>query len=323
MNAVELAASGALIGALVGLTGMGGGSLMTPLLVIAFGFSPTVAVGTDLVHGALFKTVGAIRHRTLGTVQARLSGWMLLGSAPMSLLGVATATALRHHYGNSASSVGGQILGGALVLGGLGMVAKSVTRYRDVGDAPFVLTRRDRIAAVAIGIVGGFVVGLTSVGSGVFFSLTMLMVFPLRSSKVVGTDVFHAAALLWVAGAGHLVAGNVDLGAVGWLLIGSVPGVLLGSHFTVRVPDRTLRAVLGLLLLESGIKLLDVPDIWLALPPALALAALGGRAARLSRAGRARGALRSRAPQLRPASGSPCPDEPPADPVARRASRSR
>ena len=275
MNIVELAASGLLVGALVGLTGMGGGSLMTPVLVFAFGFSPTVAVGTDLLHGAVFKTVGAIRHRTLGTVQARLSGWMFVGSAPTSLVGVAVATWLRHRYGAGVDSVTGRVLGGALVAGGLGMIAKGLVRYQDVGDAPFLLTRRDRLVAVVIGLVGGFAVGLTSVGSGVFFGLTMLLVFPLRSAKVVGTDVFHAAALLWVAGLGHLVAGNVDLSAVAWLLLGSIPGVLVGSQFTLRLPDRALRLALGLVLLASGERLLGAPTSLLAGAPAAILLGLG------------------------------------------------
>src|SRR6266545_2684791 len=107
----QLILSGLLVGVLVGMTGMGGGSLLTPLLVILFGFSPTVAVGTDLLHGAVFKSVGAARHRMLGTVSARLSGWMLVGSAPMSLLGVATATWLRHKYGDGAESLQRTILG--------------------------------------------------------------------------------------------------------------------------------------------------------------------------------------------------------------------
>src|SRR3954464_13016402 len=113
----QLALSGLLIGALVGTTGMGGGSLMTPLLVIAFGFDPAVAVGTDLVHGALFKSVGAIRHRALGTVQARLSGWMLMGSAPMSLVGVWVSDWMRDTYGAGAQSIQGRVLGVALLVG--------------------------------------------------------------------------------------------------------------------------------------------------------------------------------------------------------------
>jgi hypothetical protein len=251
--------SGFLVGALVGLTGMGGGSLMTPLLVIVFGFDPTTAIGTDILHGAIFKSVGAARHRRLGTVHARLSGWMFLASAPMSLVGVWAATRLEHAYGDSAESVMGRVLGVALLLGAAGLFAKSFVSYRERSDEPFLLTRRDKLAAVAIGFFGGFIVGLTSVGTGVFFGLTMLIVFPLRAAKIVGTDIFHAAALLWVAGFGHFIAGNVDMSAVGWLLIGSIPGVLLSSQFTLRMPERTLRAALASVLLLSGIKLLDFP----------------------------------------------------------------
>ena len=238
---------------------MGGGSLLTPLLVLLFGFNPSVAIGTDLLHGAVFKSVGAVRHRRLGNVQARLSGWMFLGSAPMSLVGVAVATWMKHRYGSGASSVQGTILGVALTIGGLGMLAKSLIRFRESPKEGFILTGRDRIAAVLIGLGGGFVVGLTSVGSGVFFGLTMLIVFPLRSAKVVGTDIFHAAALLWVAGFGHLVAGNVNLHAVAWLLVGSIPGVLLSSGFTVRLPDRLLRMMIGVVLAASGVRLLNQP----------------------------------------------------------------
>jgi uncharacterized membrane protein YfcA len=251
--------TGFLIGSLVGVTGMGGGSLMTPILVLMLGFSPSVAVGTDILHGAIFKSVGAVRHRRLGNVQGRLSGWMFLGSAPMSLLGVAAATWMKHRYGSSATSVQGIILGIALVVGGVGMSAKALVHFREHPEGPLVLTRRDRVAAVLIGLGGGFIVGLTSVGSGVFFGLTMLIVFPLRSAKVVGTDIFHAAALLWVAGFGHLVAGNVDMHAVAWLLIGSIPGVLLTSGLTLRIPDRMLRLCLSVVLMASGVKLVGLP----------------------------------------------------------------
>jgi len=250
--------TGFLIGALVGVTGMGGGSLMTPILVLLLGFSPSVAIGTDILHGAIFKSVGAVRHRRLGNVKGRLSGWMFLGSAPTSLLGVAAATWLKHHYGDRIGSVQSAILGGALLVGGLGLLTKALVRFREP-DGPFNMTRRDRVAAVLIGLGGGFIVGLTSVGSGVFFGLTLLVVFPMRSAKVVGTDIFHAAALLWVAGFGHLVAGNVDLHAVAWLLVGSIPGVLLSSGLTVRLPDRMLRVCLSIVLVASGVKLLGFP----------------------------------------------------------------
>jgi uncharacterized membrane protein YfcA len=256
----EFVLTGLLIGTLVGLTGMGGGSLMTPILVIVFGFKPTLAIGTDIAHGAIFKTIGAIRHRQLGNVQARLSGWMFLGSAPMSLLGVATGTWLEHRYGDSVDAVTGRVLGAALIFGGIGLFAKSFIRAKAItGDGFMQMTNRDRVAAVLIGLCGGFIVGLTSVGSGTFFGLTMLIVFPLRAHKVVGTDIFHAAALLYVAGLGHFVAGNVDMGVVGWLLLGSIPGVLIGSQWSVHLPEAMLRGALGTVLLLSGLKLVELP----------------------------------------------------------------
>ena len=128
--------------------------------------------------------------------------------------------------------------------------------------------------AVIIGAVFGFVVGLTSVGSGTFFGLVMVLVYPLTMAKIVGTDIFHAAALLWVAGIGHLVGGNVDLHATAWLLTGSIPGVLISSRFTVRLPDLVLRLALGTILLLSGIKLLDAPGAsWILLGGLIALGA--------------------------------------------------
>jgi uncharacterized protein len=257
--------TGLLIGTLVGMTGMGGGSLMTPILVIVFGFQPTLAVGTDILHGAIFKTVGAIRHRSLGTVHHKLSGWMFLGSAPFSLLGVAVATRIEDRYGDNATEVMGYILGGALLFGATGLVLKSVVKRDFVGDDEFDMVWRDRLAAIAIGIVGGFIVGLTSVGSGTFFGLTMLFVFSLSAHKVVGTDILHAAALLYVAGFGHFIAGNVDMHAVGWLLIGSIPGVLIGSHYSVRIPEAWLRLALADVLAISGLKLVQVPNLYLAI----------------------------------------------------------
>ena len=256
----ELTLTGALIGILVGLTGMGGGSLMTPILILVFDFKPTLAIGTDILHGAIFKSVGAVQHRRMGNVQARLSGWMFLGSAPMSLLGVWLAHSLEQRYGDDLESVMAQVLGGALLFGCAGLLAKTFARAKaSATDRAFVLTTRDRIAAVLIGVFGGFIVGLTSVGSGVFFGLTMLVVFPLRAHKVVGTDIFHAAALLYVAGVGHWVAGNVDIGAVGWLLLGSIPGVLLGGHMTLSIPDRPLRGILAAVLGLAGLRLLEIP----------------------------------------------------------------
>jgi uncharacterized protein len=259
--------TGLLIGGLVGLTGMGGGSLLTPILVIVFGFKPTYAVGTDILHGAIFKSFGALRHRRLGTVHARLTFWMFLGSGPMSLLGVALATHLKHVYGDSVQSVEAYAIGVALIVGGIGLIAKTfIKRGMQPDDAPFLLTNRDRWIAFAIGAVFGFVVGLTSVGSGTFFGLVMVLVYPLTVPKIVGTDIFHAAALLWVAGVGHLVAGNVDLHAMFWLLLGSIPGVLLTSQLTLKLPDRSLRLGLATVLILSGVKLVNTPGAdWIVL----------------------------------------------------------
>ena len=256
----ELSLTGLLIGLLVGLTGMGGGALLTPLLILFFGFKPTLAVGTDILHGAIFKTFGAVRHRRLGTVHARLTVWMLAASAPMSLLGVQIAEWLEKRNGEGADSISAKVVGAALILGGLGFLAKTfIHRGVQPDDAPFLLRRREHVIALALGAAGGFIVGLTSVGSGTFFALVMLLVFPLTAAKIVGTDIFHAAGLLWVAGISHLIHGNVDLAAMGWLLLGSIPGILVGSQLTVRLPDRGLRVGLATVLLLSGIKLVDVP----------------------------------------------------------------
>jgi len=255
----EFVLAGLLTGLLVGMTGMGGGSLMTPILVFLFGIPPATAIGTDIAHGAAFKTVGAVQHRRMGNVRARLAGWMLIGSAPTSLLGVWLATKLTERYGDGVEDVMAQVLGAALLFGCVGLVAKSLIQTRAIREGDWQLTNRDRFAAVVIGLFGGFIVGLTSVGSGVFFGLTLLVIFPLRAHKVVGTDIFHAAALLYVAGIGHWVAGNVDFGLLGWLLLGSIPGVLIGGRLTVSIPEHVLRLALAGVLGLAGLKLLDVP----------------------------------------------------------------
>ena len=250
----QLIIAGFAVGILVGMTGMGGGSLMTPMLILIFGFDPKTAVGTDIVHGALFKSFGAWRHRSLGNVHASLALWMLVGSGPLSLVGVTIASSL----GDGAASSMQKVVGAALIAGGLGFAVKSFVRGHD-GDGHFDLTRRQKILAILIGAVGGFVVGLTSVGSGTWFGLAMLFTFPLTARRMVGTDMLHAALLLWVAGAGHLLHGNVDLHAIGWLLIGSIPGVLLGSHLSIRVPEQGLRIAFAFVLFLSGVKLVGMP----------------------------------------------------------------
>ncbi len=263
--------AGALVGVLVGMTGMGGGSLMTPILILLFNFDPKVAVGTDILHGAIFKSFGAVQHRRLGTVHARLALWMLLGSAPMSLVGVQIASS----FGDSAHNTMSKIVGAALIAGGVGFALKTFLHGRGQSDLPFLLQRRDRAIAVTLGAVGGFVVGLTSVGSGTFFGLVMLLVYPLTAQKIVGTDMTHAALLLWVAGASHLLHGNVDLTAMGWLLVGSIPGVIVGSRLAIRVPDRQLRIAFAIVLFLSGIKVVGVPGADAIAVAGLALAVAG------------------------------------------------
>jgi uncharacterized membrane protein YfcA len=250
----ELSIAGLFVGALVGMTGMGGGSLMTPMLILIFGFNPKTAVGTDILHGAVFKSFGAIRHRQLGNVHVPLALWMLVGSAPLSLVGVQIASS----FSDSTQSTMSKVVGGALILGGIGFAIKAFI-HGYVGEEQLHLTTRQKVIAIAIGASCGFVVGLTSVGSGTFFGLAMLLVYPLAARRIVGTDMLHAALLLWVAGAGHLIHGNVDLHAMAWLLVGSIPGVLIGSHYSIRVPERALRMSFAIVLVLSGIKLLEIP----------------------------------------------------------------
>jgi hypothetical protein len=262
----QFSLAGLLVGVLVGMTGMGGGSLMTPILIIVFGFNAKVAVGTDILHGAVFKSFGAARHRMLGTVHARLALWMFLGSGPFSLLGVETASRI----GSNSMDTLERIVGGALILGGAGWLVKTFVHGRG-NDAPFLLTTRDKVIAVLIGASCGFVVGLTSVGSGTFFGLAMLLLYPLTAPKIVGTDMFHAAALLWVAGVSHLLHGDVDTHAMAWLLVGSIPGVLLGAQMSIKVPERALRVAFGAILVLSGIKIVGIPQANLILEVGLGL----------------------------------------------------
>jgi uncharacterized membrane protein YfcA len=167
---------------------------------------------------------------------------------------------LADSFSDSAQSTMSKVVGASLILGGLGFLAKT---YLPVAGRPdddhFAITARVRAIAITIGAVFGFIVGLTSVGSGTFFGLALLLLFPLSATRMVGTDLLHAALLLWIAGAGHLIHGNVDLHAIAWLLVGSIPGVLLGSHLSIRVPDRALRVAFAFVLVLSGIKLVKVP----------------------------------------------------------------
>jgi uncharacterized membrane protein YfcA len=262
----QFSLAGLFVSVLVGMTGMGGGSLMTPILILLFNFDAKVAVGTDILHGAIFKSFGAARHRMLGTVHARLALWMLAGSAPLSLLGVQVAHRIDVEQLQRAVGV-------ALIVGGLGFLIKTFVHGHS-SDAPFILRRGDKIAAVLLGATGGFIVGLTSVGSGTFFGLAMLFLYPLTAYKIVGTDMFHAAMLLWVTGMAYLIHGDVNTHAMVWLLVGSIPGVLLGSQIGVNVPERGLRVGFGCVLILSGIKVCGVPNATYVIAAMLALGVL-------------------------------------------------
>src|SRR5262249_38121364 len=163
--------------------------------------------------------------------------------------------------------------GGALIAGGIGFALKTFLSGHP-NAAPLLLSRRQKLVAILIGATCGFVVGLTSVGSGTFFGLAMLLIFPLTAPKIVGTDMLHAALLLWVAGTGHLLHGNVDLHAMGWLLVGSIPAVLIGSQLSGRVPGQGLRLAFAFVLVLSGIKLVGLPAATLVIEVGVACGAL-------------------------------------------------
>jgi uncharacterized membrane protein YfcA len=203
----------------------------------------------------------------LGTVHARLALWMLIGSAPLSLVGVQVAHRIDVEQLQRAVGV-------ALIVGGIGFLIKTFI-HGHPSDAPFILQRSDKIAAVLLGATGGFIVGLTSVGSGTFFGLAMLFLFPLTAYKIVGTDMLHAALLLWVTGLAYLIHGDVNTHAMLWLLVGSIPGVLIGSQIGVNVPERGLRVGFGCVLILSGIKVAGMPQSTYVIAAALTLGALG------------------------------------------------
>lgn len=264
------------VGILVGLTGIGGGSLMTPLLVLFAGVQPVMAIGTDLAYGAVTKTLGGWRHLRSGTVDLGVSKWLAVGSVPGALIGVFAINAVHDRWGERVDTwllvgiaVALVVVGVATLYRALFMRA-AVARERHTVD----LTRRDRVQAVATGLSLGLVVGATSVGSGALIGLVLIFLFRLTPHRVVGTDVFHGAILLWVAGLAHWASGNVDLGLMANILIGSIPGVLIGTHYMVRVPANVLRPMLACVLLGSALGVMkkagaDVPPAAIVGVPAL------------------------------------------------------
>ena len=246
------------IGVLVGMTGMGGGSLMTPLLILVFGIKPVVAVGTDLSYAAVTKTVGGWRHLKTGIVHRRMALWLAAGSCPGALGGVYVLELLRDAYGAGFDDVVIVLIACALLLTGLLVLLRSLalTDARQERDGLKMETRH-KIGAVLLGLSVGFVLGITSAGSGTLIAVGLILGFRLKPHAVVGTDIVHAALLLWVASLAHLISGNVDLALAGTILIGSIPGVWVGSALAARVPADWLRPTLAIVLIASGMGLLS------------------------------------------------------------------
>ena len=262
------------VGILVGMTGIGGGALMTPLLVLFVGTPPITAVGTDLAYGAVTKTVGGIKHWRQRTVDFQLSTWMAIGSIPASIGGVYLVGVFHQKLGSSFDRFMLYLLAGAIGLTG------AVTLVRAIFLKQLLAKERDtihmqakhRIAAMLLGLSVGVILGITSAGSGSLIALGLILIFRLTPHRVVGTDIFHAALVLWAAAIAHIIAGNVDYALASTILIGSVPGVWLGSHMAIRLPAGTLRTVLGVVLIGAAMGLgskagLPIPPIAMAVVP--------------------------------------------------------
>jgi uncharacterized protein len=264
------------IGVLVGMTGMGGGSLMTPLLILVFGIQPTTAIGTDILYSAVTKTVGGWRHLRMKTVNMELVKWLALGSVPAAVGGVALVSVIERNIGEDRlDSLVYAVLGGTLLMVGIITLARALILRNLVDERDrFDVERRHKVAAVLIGATTGFVIGITSAGSGTVIAILLIAVFRLTPRRVVGTDIVHAAILLWAAGFAHWIGGNVDFTLAGNILIGSIPGVVIGAALSSRAPQGFIRTALGLVLVGSGIVTIQKgdPNVW---PIAALVAGIG------------------------------------------------
>ena len=267
-----VALAGLFVGFVVGLTGMGGGALMTPILVLLFKVQPLAAVSSDIVASMIMKPVGGGVHWRRGTVNTDMVRWLMLGSVPSAFLGVfllkssGQGEALQHHVKLA--------LGLALLVVAVGLIIRPLlSRGRQAGDslAPLVVKK---LPTVLIGIAGGLVVGLTSVGSGSLMIILLLMLYPkLRLSELVGTDLVQAIPLVASAALGHAFFGDFRLALTASILVGSIPGVFLGAQLSSRAPDGVIRPALILVLLGSSLKLLGSSNVVLALVLAVFAAA--------------------------------------------------
>ena len=247
------------VGIVVGLTGMGGGALMTPLLVLVFGVPPLAAVSSDLVASAVMKPFGGWVHARRGTVNWSLVRWLCLGSIPCAFLGVLLTKLVPNE--RDVQQAVQYALGGALLLAVIGLVAKAYAgRHRpDHGGAAASITVRP-VPTVLLGALGGLVVGLTSVGSGSLIIVILLALYPaLRPNDLVGTDLVQAVPLVAAAALGHVFFGDLHLDLAATIVLGSVPGVLLGARLSSRAPSGVIRAALVVVLLASALKLFGAP----------------------------------------------------------------
>lgn len=254
-----LIVAGLLVGASVGLTGMGGGALMTPILVMLFGVNPTAAVGSDLLASVAMKPVGAAVHQRAGTIRWDLVRWLVPTAVPAAFGGAfilhlfGAGETLQHHVKLA--------IGVALLLAVVGMGARVViARKRGESDEAEPQPVR-RLPTLLIGLFGGLIVGMTSVGSGSLIIVMLMLTHPrLQAKQLVGTDLVQAIPLVAAAAAGHLVAGDTQLALTGTLLIGAIPGIYAGAKLATRVPGGLLRWILAILLLGSGLSLWDTPQ---------------------------------------------------------------
>jgi uncharacterized membrane protein YfcA len=253
--------AGLIVGVIVGLTGMGGGALMTPILVILFGVQPLAAVSSDLVAAVVMKPIGGGIHFRKGTVHFGLVRWLALGSVPSAFVGSYIIS--RVHVEDTIKT----LLGAILLVAAAAMVAKAVLSARRSGGlegeaATAVQVKRS--ATLAVGIVGGLVVGMTSVGSGSLMIVVLMMIYPrLAMKELVGTDLVQAVPLVLSAAIGHAIFGDLQWAITGSLLLGSIPGVIIGANLSARSRDAYIRPVLISVLTLSALKLLNVSNGWL------------------------------------------------------------
>ena len=256
---LDIALAGFIVGTLVGLTGIGGGSLLTPALIVIFNVTPLTAVGTDLVFNAVTKLFGSAQHARQGTINYRLVLFLAIGSIPGALGGIGLISLLERVYDVDAGAVVIGVLSVILIFAGAIMVLRPLLDRRELPPTdvrifvPFEVRRR---ITIALGLVTGFLVGITSIGSGALILPVLTLFYPLKMNRIVGTDIFHAMVLASVAAAAHWGAGNVDWGLAGNLLVGSIPGVLIGSRLLLVAPDRLMRPALAGLVIYSGVRLL-------------------------------------------------------------------